>query len=292
MKNKIYFFDYVNYCLVGLVALLTLYPFLNVFAVSFSSETEILSNPLMIWPSSWNPGAYEETLAKPELWSSYANTIFVTAVTTVFALLIYMLTAYVLSRKELRGKGGIMTFFIIPMMFGGGLIPTFYLVKTLGLYNSIWSMIFTALFTTYNMTLMKNFMESIPDSLVEAARIDGASESFILFKIIVPLSKAIIATVGMFVAVGQWNAFASNLYYVPDRNKWGLALFLREVIMGASIQKKATGAGDDVGELEESIQPINFQYASLIITVAPILLAYPFIQKYFVKGMMVGSVKE
>ncbi|MBR3941733.1 MAG: carbohydrate ABC transporter permease [Clostridia bacterium] len=292
MKNKIYFFDYINFCLVGLVALLTLYPFLNVFAVSFSNETEILNNPLMIWPSSWNPGAYEETLAKPELWSSYANTIFITAVTTGLALMIYLLTAYVLSRKELRGKAGIMTFFIIPMMFGGGLIPTFYLIKTLGLYDSIWAMVFVALFATYNMTLMKNFMESIPDSLVEAARIDGASEAFILFKIIVPLSKAIIATVGMFVAVGQWNAFAANLYYVPDKTKWGLALFLREVIMGASIQKKVTGAGDDVGELEETIQPINFQYASLIITVAPILLAYPFIQKYFVKGMMVGSVKE
>ena len=292
MKNKIYFFDYINYCLVGLIALLTLYPFLNVFAVSFSNETEILNNPLMIWPSSWNPGAYESTLAKPELWSSYANTIFITAVTTGLAVLIYLLTAYVLSRKELRGKGGIMTFFIIPMMFGGGLIPTFYMVKLLGLYNSVWAMVFTALFSTYNMTLMKNFMESIPNSLVEAARIDGASETFILFKIIAPLSKAIIATVGMFVAVGQWNAYASNLYYVNDRNKWGLALFLREVIMGASIQKKATGAGDDVGELEEAIQPINFQYASLIITVAPVLLAYPFIQKYFVKGMMVGSVKE
>lgn len=290
MKNKIYFFDYINFCFLGLVALVTLYPFMNVFAVSFSSYNDIINNPLMVWPSSWNTGAYEETLAKASLWRAYGNTIFVTGVTTLIALAMYLLTAYPLSRKDLRGKAGIMTFFIIPMMFGGGLIPTFYLIRGLGLLDSLWAIIFTALFGTSNMVLMKNFMEGIPDSLVEAARIDGASEFFILFKIMAPLSKAIIATVAMFVAIGMWNSYASAIYYIRSTEKWTLALFLREVIIGSSIQQQLTGAEDDI--VEEVIDPINFQYAALIITVAPILIIYPFIQKYFVKGMMVGSVKE
>lgn len=290
MKNKIYFFDYINFCFLGLVALVTLYPFLNVFAVSFSSYNDIINNPLMVWPSSWNMGAYEETLAKASLWRAYGNTIFVTGVTTLIALAMYLLTAYPLSRKDLRGKAGIMTFFIITMMFGGGLIPTFYLIRGLGLLDSLWAIIFTALFGTSNMVLMKNFMEGIPDSLVEAARIDGASEFFILFKIMAPLSKAIIATVAMFVAIGMWNSYASAIYYIRSTEKWTLALFLREVIIGSSIQQQLTGAEDDI--VEEVIDPINFQYAALIITVAPILIIYPFIQKYFVKGMMVGSVKE
>ena len=290
MKNKIYFFDYINFCFLGLVALVTLYPFMNVFAVSFSSYNDIINNPLMVWPSSWNMGAYEETLAKASLWRAYGNTIFVTGVTTLIALAMYLLTAYPLSRKDLRGKAGIMTFFIITMMFGGGLIPTFYLIRGLGLLDSLWAIIFTALFGTSNMVLMKNFMEGIPDSLVEAARIDGASEFFILFKIMAPLSKAIIATVAMFVAIGMWNSYASAIYYIRSTEKWTLALFLREVIIGSSIQQQLTGAEDDI--VEEVIDPINFQYAALIITVAPILIIYPFIQKYFVKGMMVGSVKE
>lgn len=290
MKNKIYFFDYINFCLVGLVALVTLYPFLNVFAVSFSSYNDIINNPLMVWPTSWNTGAYTETLAKVSLWRAYGNTIFVTIVTTIIAVCMYLLTAYPLSRKDLRGKGGIMTYFIIVMMFSGGLIPTFYLIRGLGMLDTIWALIFVALFSTNNMTLMKNFMEGIPDSLVEAARIDGASEFFILFKIMAPLSKAIIATLAMFVAIGQWNSYAAAVYYIRSTEKWTLALFLREVIIGSSIQQQMTGAEEDI--VEEVIDPINFQYAALIITVAPILIVYPFIQKYFVKGMMVGSVKE
>ena len=133
-------------------------------------------------------------------------------------------------------------------------------------------------------------MESIPDSLIEAARIGGASEFYILFRIMAPLSKAIIATVAMFVAVGQWNAYATSIYYIKDSNKWTLALFLREIILGSSIQQQMSQSGEDI--MQETIEPITMQYAALIITVVPILVVYPFVQKYFVKGMMVGSVKE
>lgn len=290
MKNKLYFFDYVNFVLMGLVIVVTLYPFLNVFAISFSTYTEYLENPMRIWPGSWALGAYRDILGRPTLWTSYANTIFVALATTVIALIMYLLTAYPLSRKDLRGKGGIMTFIVFTMMFNGGLIPTFYLVRMLGLYNSLWALIFVALFSAYNVTLMKNFMESIPDSLVEAARIDGASELYILFRIMAPLSKAIIATLAMFVAVAQWNSYASAIYYIKDSKKWTLALFLREIILGSSIQNVVSGAGEDM--MEETVEPITMQYAALIVTVVPILIVYPFVQKYFVKGMMVGSVKE
>jgi len=290
MKNKLYFFDYVNFVLLGLVCLVTFYPFLNVFAISFSTYEQYLLNPMSVWPETWVTGAYRDLIARPSLWSSYANTIFVVVVTTVLSLFMYLITAYPLSRDDLRGKSGIMVFMSFTMMFSGGLIPSFYLIRTLGLYNSLWALIAVALFSFYNVTLMKNFMESIPKSLIEAAKIDGASEFYILFRIIAPLSKAIIATLVMFVAVAQWNSYASSIYYLKDADKWTLALFLREIILGSSIQNVVSGAGDDM--MEETVQPVTMQYAALIITVAPILCVYPFVQKYFVKGMMVGSVKE
>ena len=290
MKNKLYFFDYVNFVLLGLVCVVTFYPFLNVFAISFSSYENYLLNPLAIWPKDWVFGAYRGLLARSSLWTSYANTIFCTVVTTVLSLFLYLITAYPMSRKGLRGKSGIMSYMVFTMMFSGGLIPSFYLIRLLGLYNSLWAIIAVALFGTYNMTLMKNFMESIPESLIEAAKIDGASEFYILFRIITPLSKAIVATIIMFVAVGMWNSYASSIYYLKDASKWTLGLFLREIILGSSIQNVVSGAGDDM--MEESVQPLTTQYAALIITVAPILCVYPFVQKYFVKGMMVGSVKE
>lgn len=290
MKNKLYFFDYVNIVLMLLVVVITLYPFLNVAAISFTTYEEYILNPMMLWPSEWSTTAYMTMIGRSSLWTSYANTIFIAAMTTGLSLLMYLVTAYPLSRKDLRGKSGIMTYMVFTMMFSGGLIPQFYLVRILGLYNSLWAIILTALFSTYNVTLMKNFMESIPDSLIEAARIDGASEFYILFRIMAPLSKAIIATLAMFVAVGQWNSYATSIYYLKDSNKWTLALFLREIILGSSIQNVISGAGDDM--MEETVNPITIQYAALIITVLPILAVYPFVQKYFVKGMMVGSVKE
>lgn len=290
MKNKLYFFDYVNFVLLGLVCIVTLYPFLNVFAISFSTYEQYLLNPLAIWPESWVTAAYRDLIARPSLWTSYGNTIFVTIVTTVLSIFMYLITAYPLSRDDLRGKSGIMVFMSFTMMFSGGLIPSFYLIRLLGLYNSLWALIVVALFSFYNVTLMKNFMESIPKSLIEAAKIDGASEFYILFRIIAPLSKAIVATLIMFVAVAQWNSYATSIYYLKDANKWTLALFLREIILGSTIQQVASGAGENL--MEETVQPITMQYAALIITVAPILCVYPFVQKYFVKGMMVGSVKE
>lgn len=290
MKNKLYFFDYVNFVLLGLVCVVTFYPFLNVFAISFSTYEQYLLNPMSIWPETWVTGAYRELISRPSLWTSYGNTIFVVVVTTVLALIMYLITAYPLSRDDLRGKSGVMVFMSFTMMFSGGLIPSFYLIRTLGLYNSLWALVAVTLFSFYNVTLMKNFMESIPKSLIEAAKIDGASEFYILFRIIAPLSKAIIATLVMFVAVAQWNSYATSIYYLKDADKWTLALFLREIILGSSIQNVVSGAGDDL--MEETVQPITMQYAALIITVAPILCVYPFVQKYFVKGMMVGSVKE
>ena len=290
MKNKLYFFDYVNIVLLLLVCVVTIYPFLNVFAMSFSTYEQYLTNPMAIWPSEWSTAAYYSLVARPSLWTSYANTIFVTVVTTVLSILLYLITAYPLTRKGLRGKGGLMKFFLFTMMFSGGLIPTFYVVRTLGLYNSIWALIVMALFSIYNVTLMKNFMESIPYSLIEAAKIDGASEFYILFRIVAPLSKAIIATVVMFVAVGIWNSYGNALYYIKDSKKWTLALFLREILLGSSLQKVVTGQGEDV--VEETVQGTNIQYAALMLTTAPILMVYPFVQKHFVKGMMVGSVKE
>ena len=290
MKDRMYFFDYVNYVILSILIVVTLYPFINIFAVSLSSYAAYLENPLRIWPADFTWAAYNEILAKPELPTSYINTIIITILTVVLGIFLYLLTAYPLSRKDLRGKGIFMSLIVFTMMFNGGLIPNFYLIRSLGLYNSLWSLILTALFSAYNVTLMKNFMETIPDSLVEAARIDGASEFYILFKIIAPLSKAIIATLCMFVAVSQWNSYFNAIIYIKDVSKWPLTLFLREIILGSRIQEIISGTQQDV--VEEVVEPVTMQYAALIVTIVPILCVYPFVQKYFVQGMMVGSVKE
>ena len=291
MKDRMQLFDYINYLFLFLIVLVTLYPFVNVVAVSLSSYAGYVNLPLRIWPDGFNLEAYKSIFAHPLLFSSYKNTIVITILTVIIGLTMYVLAAYPLSRKDFRGKSAIMTFMVFTMMFSGGLIPNFYLIKSLGLYDTLTAQIAVAVFTTYNCILVKNFFETIPDSLLEAARIDGASEFFILFKIVVPLSKAIIATICLFVAVDQWNSFFNAVVYVRSTKKWTLMLLLREIVIGSSIQDAVSGAGSDVKE-DEKVDPVMFQYASLVVVLLPILCVYPFVQKYFVKGMLVGSVKE
>ena len=234
--------------------------------------------------------AYKEIMQHSRLYSSYLNTIVITVTGTFIALTMYILTAYPLSKKELRGRGLFMIFIVFTMMFNGGLIPNFYLIKQLGLYNTLSAVILVSVFSAFNLILVKNFFEQLPHSLVEAAKIDGAGEWFILWRIVVPLSMPILSTIALFTAVGYWNNFFSAVVYIKDPQKWPLMLFLREIIMGARMKEMASAG--NLAEFQKSeVNQISIQYATLLLVILPIICVYPFLQKHFVKGVLVGSVK-
>lgn len=289
MNNKKNWFDYVNYVFLFLIAIIELYPFVNIIAVSFSSYQAFVENPLLIFPKDFTITAYSQILQNKNLYTSYGNTLFVTSVGTVSALLLYIITAYPLSKKDLRGRKIIMYMVAFTMLFHAGTIPSYLLMRSLGLLDSLAALILPSLFTGFNLILVKNYFESMPQSLLEAARIDGASETRVLCSVVVPLSKPILATIGLFTAIGYWNNFMSGVLYIQSQDKWPLMLFLREIILGARMAEMS-GNLDLVAE-QETVQSVTLQYATLLLVVLPILCVYPFVQKYFVKGIMVGSVK-
>lgn len=289
MKKRLSFSTILIYLIVTLCVLATLLPFINIIAVSFSSYEAYLDNPMRLIPKGLNVSAYKEILGHNLLYSSYLNTIIITVSTIFLSLFIYVTGAYSLSRKGLKGKGIFMTAIVFTMMFNGGTIPNYYLIRTLNLYNSLWALIFMGAFSAFNLILVKNFFESLPDALIEAAKIDGASEPRILARIVLPISKPILATIALYTAVGSWNNFFNAVIYIKDTDKWPLMLLLREIIMGASMQEIA--AGGNILETADKTQPIMLQYATLLIVMVPILCVYPFLQKHFVKGVTVGAVK-
>lgn len=279
-----------SYGLVFLVCVIMLYPFMNVIAVAFSSHTAFLKNPLMIFPQDLNFDAFRIVFSSPLMYKSYGNTLFVTIVGTVLSLFLMTLTAYPLSRPELKGKKIFMTYYLVVFVFSAGIIPSFLVMKGIGLYNTLWALIFPSILPIYYLILMKSFFESIPNSLVESARVDGASEIHTFLKIILPLSKPALAAIGLFQAVLYWNSYFQGVVYIRDIDKWPLQLYLRQIIMAADAA--FSSAGGNLAELEpDSVPAVSIQYASLIVVILPIIMVYPFIQKYFVKGVMVGAVK-
>ena len=284
-KRKIEFFDVVVYTVITLVCVLMLYPFLNVTAVAFSDYSAYLKNPLMIIPSDFTLSAFRFVFKDNQVAMSYVNTIIVTVSGVLIGLCMIILMAYPLSRKHLKGRAFIMNLVIFSMMFQGGMIPNYYLIRSLGLLDSLWALILPGAFSAYNMILMKNFLESLPDSLMEAAAIDGASEPLILVRIALPLCMPIIATLCLFIAVQYWNSYFSAMLYIRERAKWTLQLVLREIVL-ANVQD-----GNNDPSQKDYVVSISVKYASLLVVMLPIMLVYPFLQKYFVKGVMIGAVK-
>lgn len=288
--RKMSVFEMVNYVLLSLVGVIMLFPFVNVAAVSFSSYSSYVENPMMIWPRQFNIDAYKQIMDHPILWRSYLNTIIITITGVSVGIVLYILTAYPLSKKYVKGRKLFLLMVVFTMLFNGGMIPNFYLIRSLGLLDSLLALILPSLFSGFSLILMKNFLESLPEELEEAAKIDGASDPYILWRIVVPLSKPIIATLCLFAAVGYWNNFFNAIVYIRSVENWPLMLFLREIIEASRIQEISTGG--NAAELNSNVvMTENIKYASLIIVMIPILCVYPFVQKYFVKGIMLGSVK-
>lgn len=278
-------FGIFNTIILGMLAVVTLYPMLNVLAVSFSNNEFAVRGEVTIIPKGFTLTAYHYLFNFNTILSGYKNTFFILVVGTAINLLLTAMTAYALSKKDLIGRSFFLFMIVFTMMFSGGMIPHFLLVKNMGLMNSLWALILPGSISAYNMVIMKSFFQSIPEELIESARLDGLSEMGILFRIVIPLSMAALTTIGLFYAVGHWNSFFNAVIYLNQKSKWPLQVVLRDILFFAN----ATDAAGDENYTKVPLEPLKM--ATIIATTAPILFVYPFIQKYFVKGVMIGSVK-
>lgn len=282
----------IIYVILIFSGLITLLPMVNVWAVSLSEAHEVFKNPLLLWPKSFTLEAYSYIFRTPVLMKAFGITVFVTVFGTFLNLVFTATGAYGLSKTHIPFHRILLWIVIIPMLFGAGLIPTYILLKNLGLLNSIWVLIIPKLVAPFNLILMRNFFWSIPESLEESAHIDGASEFRVLWSIILPLSKPVMATVGLFYAVGHWNDYFSGLFFISDNSKWPLQMVLRSIVIDFNMLNMGTQNTNTLNDAAQMIiQPENIKAATIIFAMVPILLVYPFLQKYFVKGIMLGSVK-
>lgn len=284
--------DVVVHITMIFMLVVTLYPVLNVMAASFSSTNANDRGIMGILPVEFTLDNYLMVLRRGTVPRAFVNSVIYTTVGTAVNLLLTTSFAYALSRKHLALRNLYMTVAIIPMYFSGGLIPTFLLVKNLGLYNSMWALILPGAINITNFIIMRTFFQSIPKELEESASLDGANDFIILYKIILPLSKAAIFTIGLYYAVGHWNSWFNAMIYLNDAEKYPLQMILRELVIAASSLRDAADSGDfNTAADIVNINVKGIKYATLFISMVPMLIIYPFIQKHFVKGVMVGSLK-
>lgn len=283
-------FDGANAALLLLLALATLYPLAHVAAASLSDANLLMSHqgPLLL-PLGLQWEAYKLVLGNPNLLTGYRNTLVIVVFGTAFNVLMTALGAYVLSRKQVYWNKLLTLLIVFTMFFGGGLIPTYLLVyKTLHLGNSLLALIVPGAISTYNLIVMRTSFKQIPESLEESARIDGANDFGILFRIVLPLSMPIVSVMILFYGVGHWNSWFGAMLYLRERELFPLQLILREILIQNNTDSMLTGVGSsDKQSIGESVK-----YATIVLATVPILLVYPFLQKYFVKGVMIGALKE
>ena len=267
-----------------IVCAIMLYPVIYVMSASLSAEQALLQGRVFLWPVEPHLKAFEKVFAYPNLLVSYRNTIVYTLAGTALNLILTVCGAWALCQKKMPGRRFLTLMCTFTMFFSGGMIPTFLVVKDLGMLDSIWAILCPGAVSTYNMILMRTFFMNIPDSLTEAAELDGCNDFGILFKIVLPLSLASLMTIGMFYAVAHWNGYFNAMLYLSTPSKFPLQIILRQVVLESQIVENSSSAADS--NMAEGIK-----YATIVVAMLPMLCVYPFVQRYFVKGVMVGSVK-
>ena len=277
-----------NYLFLTLLTLTTLFPLVNIIAMSLSSNRAIISGEVTFFPVEFNVEAYRNVISNGQIFPAMKNTVVVTVVGTLLCMFFTICASYALSKKELPFKKAITGYILFTMLFNGGMIPSFLLINKLHLINSFWAIWLSGLVSVYNMIVMKTFFQGIPQSLEESAEIDGAGVIRVLFKIVLPLSKPIIATIGLFYAVAFWNNYMDALIYLSKPEKYTLMVKLKQMLMIVSDEMKKSGMGTNE---TEQLTPETIKATSIVIATVPIMCVYPFLQKYFVKGVMIGSVK-
>lgn len=285
--------DYIFYIVIGalmiVLALIALYPFLYVLFASLSDPAEFMMVKGILWkPVKFSLESYKAVMNNPNIFIGYRNTIFIVVVGTTVNVLFTSIGAYFLSRKGPLWRGPVMFLIVITMFIDGGLIPSYLLVQQLGMYNTHWALIIPGAISTFNMIIMRTAFQGIPAGLEESMRMDGANDWTILRKLILPLSLPTMAVIGLFYAVSHWNSWFSANIYISDKTKFPLQLILRDIIINSQVEEMTMGAamGDSYA------MSFTIKYATVIVATLPILIIYPFIQKYFVKGVMIGSLKE
>ncbi len=290
-KNKrVTGFDIGLYTIFGILGLLTLYPFYYVLIVSFANTQASATYSPYLYPHVFDLTGYKMIIGDIYFFKSLMTTLFVTAVGTSLNMVISVMTAYVLSRKRLLGRKQLIVLITFTMLFSGGLIPTYLVVSNLGLINSIWAMIFPGMISTYYVIIMKNYFSGLPQSLEDAAKIDGANDLKVLYKIYLPISKPFMATFALFYAVERWNEWWNAYLYISDKNIKPLQIYLRDILVNFSNQLSTQA--QSVVNSQGKVYVQSVQMATIVITMLPIMCLYPFLQKYFVKGVMIGAIKE
>lgn len=274
-------FDAVNLLLMIVLIMIMVYPIIYVFSASVSDNAMVMSGQVVLWPRSVTLAAYERLVGNPDVWISYWNTIRYTAVHTLLTLIVTAAMAYPLAKKWLPGRKPVLLMAAFTLLFSGGMIPTFLVVQKLGLLNTIWAIVLPSLVSTWHLFIMRTFFEALPEELEDAATIDGCGSLQVLVRIVLPLSLPVLVSIGLFTAVGQWNAFFDALIYLNERSMYPLQIMLRNIIIaGSNVQ------GEGNTDYIETLK-----YAMIMIATLPILCVYPFVQKYFVQGSMIGGIK-
>ncbi len=287
-KNDKIFYA-INLFLLSLVALIVLYPLYFIIIASISDPDAVLAGKVVLYPVDITLSGFQKIIERSDVWRGYLNTIIYTLITVVLSLVVTIPAGWALSRKTLPGKKILMIYFIIPMFFGGGLIPFYNVMSGLHLVNTIWAIILPAILSVWNLFMTKTFFESsVPNGLIEAATIDGAGQFRIFFSIVLPLAKAIMAVMALYYAVGQWNSYFNAMIFLQDEKLYPLQLVLKEILLAS--ENTTGGSGETI--LEQYRLANQLKYASVIVSSLPVLCLYPFVQKYFAQGAMIGSLKE
>ena len=283
--RKIQSLDIVILVILLIYAALIIFPFWNAFVISISSEYSYQHSTILLWPTELELSAYKEVFSDMKMWRGFGITMILLIGGTSYQLLFTVITGYALSRRDWTGKNFVMNMILVTMFFGGGMVPYYFLIKSLGMMNTIWVMIIPGAIDTFNMLLMRNYFASLPVEMEESAKIDGANDVIIFIKIFLPLSLPMLATVGLFFAVGNWNSWYNAMLFIPNSpKKWPLQQVLRTQIGKISTSIEKTEASDKT--FTEGLT-----MASIFFTIVPMMSFYPFLQRFFVKGIVVGAIK-
>jgi putative aldouronate transport system permease protein len=280
-------FDTANVVLLICSSLVTLFPFVYILATSLAPLSQVLRGGLILWPENITWDAYKTILSNRHFVGSLWITVVITVLGTFVNLLFTSFFAYPLAKKRLKGRGVILFLVLFTMLFSGGIIPSYMIVKSLGLLNSVWALILPSAISAFNLIILKNFFQSIPEELEESARIDGCKNVGVFFRIVLPLSMPALATFTLFYAVGHWNSFFSAVMYVTKSNLWPIQVVLRQMIIEGATQEFQ----EALESAEKQVLPATIKMAAIIVATVPILFVYPFLQKHFAKGVLLGSVK-
>lgn len=287
-RQGVTLFTCINAVIMTLLVLITLYPFYYVIVGSISGDNVAAQDIYFLYPKGLDFSAYSMVFSTSSILRAYGNTLFITVVGTLLSLLLTTLTAYPLSKSRLYGRRLMTTLFYFTMLFSGGLVPTYLVIRDLRMIDTLWALILPKVISVYNMLLLINFFKSIPDGLEESATIDGANDLTTLLRIVLPLSMPIFATLTLFYAVGYWNSWFDAVMYINRSRNFPLQLVLREIVQSVDLSYVA-GGGADYSMSDTTIQSVRL--ATIVVAILPIMAVYPFLQKYFVKGVMIGAIK-